>query len=128
MNEFNTKFQINKLLITQIGNWIISLRPQQITIGSLVLSLNRSCANFGGLTKEEGKDLIIAFSVIESLLGKTFNPDRINYLALMMVDFQVHYHVIPRYKESIFFKEVKYDDKDWPKPPNILESLELDED
>lgn len=127
MKEFREKFQIEKLKIVQLGSWVISLRPNQVTIGSMILSLNRKCQTFGELSVEEGKELAIAFHKIEELLKKAFNPDKINYLALMMVDEQVHYHIIPRYEDSVRFKNVEYKDEFWPMPPNILESLKFTE-
>jgi len=127
MKDFNEKFQIEKLLIKQIGNWKISLRPKQVTLGSLILSLDRLCPTFSDLTEVEGRDLILAFREIELLFQKTFTPQKVNYLALMMVDEQVHYHVIPRYETDVVWNELVFKDKDWPKPPSILSTLELDE-
>src|SRR5690625_6323285 len=90
MDNFKNKFQIKELFITKVGNWNISLRPKQITIGSLILSLNRKCPEMTNLTLEEGKDLVRSFQVIQELMNKSFKPEKLNYLALMMVDQQVH--------------------------------------
>jgi diadenosine tetraphosphate (Ap4A) HIT family hydrolase len=38
---------------------------------------------------------------------------------LMMVDFHVHYHVIPRYKEDILYLGKIWRDNDYPKLPTI---------
>ncbi|MGO3184224.1 MAG: HIT family protein [Aequorivita sp.] len=127
MNEFREKFQIEKFQIQKLGSWIISLRPQQVTLCSLVLSLDRKCPHLGQITEKEGAELSCAFKFVEKLLQKTFNPEKINYLALMMLDHQVHFHIIPRYKDSIEFDDQIYRDKDWPKPPNVLKPLELSE-
>ena len=43
MKEFKAKFKVSEYLIRKIGGWNISVRPMQITIGSLVLSLDRKC-------------------------------------------------------------------------------------
>lgn len=125
METFKEKFQIEKLEIAQIGSWIISLRPQQVTLGSLVLSLNRECTSLGELLEIEGKELRMAFKTIEFILKKSFQPEKINYLALMMVDNHVHFHVIPRYSETRIFNEREYIDKDWPKPPILSTSHNL---
>lgn len=114
MEAFNKKFKIDELLITQVGNWKISLRPKQPTIGSLVLSLARPCPAFSDLTEDEAKDLGKAFKIIEKLYLSTFKPQKINYLALMMVDEQVHYHVLPRYKHNVEFDGKQYEDACWP--------------
>ncbi|MDX9847996.1 MAG: hypothetical protein RBT74_13520 [Tenuifilaceae bacterium] len=122
--EFVNKFQLNRLVVEFVGSWIISLRPQQPTIGSLVLTLNRECNRFGGITELEAIDLAKAFKRVELLLGNSFKPQKINYLALMMVDNQVHYHIIPRYESPVLLAGIKYYDKTWPKPPS-LDPLEL---
>ncbi|WP_051285431.1 HIT family protein [Aequorivita capsosiphonis] len=127
MKAFREKFQIEKFQLQKTGSWVISLRPQQVTLGSLILSLDRTCPHLGELTELEGKELSEAFKLVETLLEKTFHPDKINYLALMMVDYQVHFHVIPRYEKPIEFDGQQYQDQDWPKPPNVLSPLELSE-
>lgn len=124
MKEFSEKFRIEEFKIRQIGSWIISLRPSQVTIGSLILSLNRKSSSFSDLTIKEGEELINAFKEIENIYSYSFKPDKINYLALMMVDDQVHYHVIPRYENFVEFDNNIYTDVDWPKPPEIMNKLE----
>jgi diadenosine tetraphosphate (Ap4A) HIT family hydrolase len=37
----------------------------------------------------------------------------------MMVDPQVHFHVIPRYAASKDFAGTTWTDANWPKPPDI---------
>lgn len=123
--SFINKFKINELSIKNIGNWIISLRPQQPTIGSMLLTLNRKCELLSGITEDEGRELSKAFYEIERIYKLTFNPDKINYLALMMVDNQVHFHVIPRYSKKIIFYNKEFVDFNWPGPP-ALESLSVD--
>lgn len=125
--EFAEKFEIEKLQITKVGSWIISLRPEQVTLGSLILSLERTCFSLGELTQQEGTDLSKAFEVIDQLLKKTFKPDKINYLALMMVDDQVHFHVMPRYSSVIQFDGKEYADENWPKPPVLTDLFSLSE-
>lgn len=119
MKEFNKKFRVQEFLIAQVGAWNISLRPQQPTIGSLILSLSRKCAAFSELTEQEAIDLGKAFKLIEGMLKNTFNPQKINYLALMMVDNQVHYHVLPRYEGVVKINNTEYKDHCWPVPHDL---------
>lgn len=114
MREFKEKFRIDELMIAQVGAWNISLRPKQPTIGSLILSLNRVCVSFSELTEQEAIDLGKAFKLIEDKLNTTFRPQKINYLALMMVDNQVHYHVLPRYEGVVKINNTEYRDHCWP--------------
>lgn len=118
-NAFLRKFQIERLTVMSVGSWVVSVRPEQVTVGSLVLSLARPCSAFGQLTRAEGADLAAAFRAIEKLCAASFRPDRINYLALMMVDSQVHFHVIPRYTRAIVLGGLSFVDRDWPKPPGL---------
>lgn len=118
-NEYLSKFEIEKLLLKSQNSWLISLRTEQITLGSLVLTLNRKCEVLSQLSKQEGEELANCFNIIEEMYQKTFQPDKVNYLALMMVDHQVHFHVIPRYSTVVEFNEKKFEDHDWPGPPNL---------
>lgn len=118
-NSFVDKFKLNELTIKNVGSWIISLRPHQPTIGSLILTLNRQCESLAQITGEEGRQLSVAFFEIEKLFKLTFKPDKVNYLALMMIDNQVHFHVIPRYSKIVLFDNQGFDDKKWPGPPTL---------
>lgn len=120
MNSFNLKFKIEKYKIYENKFWIWSLRPASPTIGSSILSLKRECERFSNLTKEEFIGLEEIVKIIEMSLKDTFNYDVLNYLMLMMFDKQVHFHVFPRYKNSIFYNEEEWVDYDWPKIPDLM--------
>lgn len=47
------------------------------------------------------------------MLGAAFAYDKINYLMLMMVDPDVHFHVLPRYAALRLFAEQTYADIAW---------------
>ena len=119
MNEFKSKFKTDEFLIYDSKYWVWSLRPVQATIGAGVLSLKRECPVLSELNQEEFSDLNDIIKVIEITLKKTFNYDIMNYLMLMMVDKQVHYHVIPRYERTIDFAGTSWMDSGWPGVPNL---------
>jgi glycerol-3-phosphate cytidylyltransferase len=123
---FIKKFKLKKLTIKIIGNWIISLRPEQPTIGSMVLTLNRKCETLAQITEVESLELKMAFVEIERILSEILNPDKINYLALMMVDCQVHFHIIPRYSKEILFEDILFADSHWPNP-HSLDPIKIDQ-
>lgn len=131
MNElkaFNEKFKISDYTLFETEFWIWSLRPVQGTVGAGVLSLKRECPVLSEVTKEEFADMKQAVNVIEETLKKTFQYDIMNYLMLMMVDKQVHYHVFPRYEQSVELNGRTYKDQNWPKPPELAgEKLSDDE-
>jgi len=119
MENFKKKFKPEELMIYETEYWMWSLRPFQATLGASVLSLKRVCLAFSDLTQEEFSDLNNIIKVIEIVLKKTFNYDIMNYLMLMMVDKQVHYHVIPRYERAINFKGLSWKDSAWLGVPNL---------
>ena len=65
---------------------------------------------------------------IESNLKRLFGMEKINYLALMMVDKNVHFHVIPRYSSNIKFNKIIYKDTGWPKLPDLGYNIDLSND
>ena len=119
MTEFKYKFKTEELLIYESKYWIWSLRPVKATLGAGVLSLKRECPVLSELTQEEFSDLNNIIKVIEKTLKQTFNYDIMNYLMLMMLDKQVHYHVIPRYERTINFAGKSWKDSGWPGVPNL---------
>lgn len=125
--NFNEKFKVEDLLIVQSDYWRWSLRPVQCTLGAGILSLKRPAESMSELSAEEGADLIVITKIIESTLKKAFNMDKMNYIMLMMVDYHIHYHVVPRYSKDIEFSNEMFKDIGWPKPP-VLDAEKIDMD
>ena len=123
--NFNQKFKVDDLLIVQTDYWRWSLRPLQCTLGAGILSLKRPAESMSELTLEEGKDLIVITKIIESTLKKAFNMEKMNYIMLMMVDYHIHYHVVPRYARDISFDGIDFKELGWPQPP-VLDANAVD--
>ena len=119
LDNFGTKFKVDNYLIAISKHWRLSLRPNQSTLGSSILSLNRFCENFSGISSAESSDLREIISYTESQLKRSFDFDKINYLMLMMVDPHLHFHVIPRYSKPIEFLDHEWNDENWPTPPDL---------
>src|SRR5690625_2240874 len=119
MEQFSKKFKISELTIYETDYWIWSLRPIQVTLGAGILSLKRECSVLNGLEPNEFSDLYNIIRVIELTLKDAFDYDIINYLMLMMVDKQVHYHVIPRYEDKLCFGGESWMDLGWPGIPDL---------
>lgn len=126
LKDFELKFKVNDLLVFDSKYWNVSVRPVQVTIGSLVVSLKRSETALSLLSVEELSDLKDVYEFIESRLTAAFSPSKFNYLTLMMLDEHVHFHVIPRYKDGVAFNGDQYEDSDWPKPADIFQSIDVD--
>jgi len=126
--EFREKFNIDELTIYENDNWIWSLRPKQITFGSSILSFKKTTNELSKLTVNEFMDLHDVIQVCEKTLKKVLGYSIINYLMLMLVDKQLHYHVVPRYSEPIIYNGTKYEDKLWPNPPKMNVDMEVTEE
>jgi diadenosine tetraphosphate (Ap4A) HIT family hydrolase len=122
-NDFRIKFQVDALKLFETEYWCWSLRPVQVTVGAGILSLKRAETQLSKITEAESADLITIVRVIENTLKREFSYQQINYLMLMMIDFQVHYHVIPRYAKEVFYLNRIWEDKDYPKLPTISGGL-----
>jgi diadenosine tetraphosphate (Ap4A) HIT family hydrolase len=125
MNATIAKFGYPATLLHEYRSWVVLLRPAQPTLGSLVLACKEDVASLGEVSTEAYAELSTATRDLERTLRMVFNFRKINYLALMMVDPHVHFHVIPRYAEPQAFDGVMYPDLAWPKPPDVTAALAL---
>ena len=125
MNSTLEKFGYPNTLIKAYEHWSVLLRPQQITLGSLILGSNSEALAFGDLNASAGAELTKITSDLELSLTRCFNYDKINYLMLMMVDPHVHFHVIPRYQQKQQFDSIIVTDSGWPGPPNLIEPADF---
>lgn len=114
-----TKFGHDGGEIFATEHWSVVIRRKQVTPGALVLICKRHVESVGGLSAEEGADLPLAAKAIEALLRKTLQPDKLNYLALMMVDRHLHFHVIPRYERDRSLHGYNFKDPSWGGPPRL---------
>lgn len=126
-NDSARKFGYPDTLIAEVGPWLLLLRPKQPTLGSLVLVCSEDAKAFGELSPYAFTMLRDAVRGCEQLLKSFVNYERINYLMLMMVDPDVHYHVIPRHAEPREFGGSAYVDHGWPGPPALSAAVDLDD-
>ena len=113
----------SELLATD--HWLVLLRPRQVTLGSLILAVRDDIRSLGALPVSAAQEMPIVVSAIETALRSTLSAEKFNYLCLMMVDPQVHFHVIPRYSRAARFDEVEYHDDFWPGPPDVTSALSI---
>jgi len=127
VNETARKFGYPESVLREFDFWTVLLRPVQVTLGSLVLVCREPVGHFGELSTGASGELASVAAVIESALGRAFAYDKINYLMLMMVDPDVHFHVLPRYESEREFEGVRFTDDAWPGPPQITASQDVPE-
>lgn len=113
------KFGYPDTLIHDYDHWSVLLRPKQVTFGSLVMIAKSPVTAFSELPEDSFKEMPDVISDIERTLSEVASYQKINYLTLMMVDPQVHSHVIPRYEGSREFSGICFEDRSWPGPPDL---------
>ncbi|MGH1331516.1 MAG: HIT family protein [Paracoccaceae bacterium] len=106
------------------NHWSVLLRPRQVTLGSLVLVVQDDLRSLGALPKAVAQELPTVVASVEAALRSTFGAEKFNYLCLMMVDPQVHFHIIPRYSRSVRFYDNDYHDNFWPGPPDVTTAMD----
>ncbi len=119
------KFGYPQNLVHEGEHWCVLLRPQQVTLAALVLCARSEAAAFSTLPAAAFAELAAMTQHIETSLKRFLPYDKINYLALMMVDPHVHFHVLPRYAEPLAFAGVSFADPGWPGVPDLKQAANL---
>jgi diadenosine tetraphosphate (Ap4A) HIT family hydrolase len=125
VNPTARKFGYPDSAVKSFEYWHVLVRPAQPTLGSLVLVCSDPADHFGGISREASTELQRATAEIERVLGGLFQFDKINYLMLMMVDPDVHFHVLPRYAKDREYQGLTFHDASWPGPPDITAANEF---
>jgi diadenosine tetraphosphate (Ap4A) HIT family hydrolase len=127
MNPTLDKFGYPHTLLKEFKHWCILRRSSQATLGALILGSKHMATSLGSLPAEAHAELHVCTSTLERALT-LFRPyDKINYLALMMLDPQVHFHVLPRYAHMQEFKGFVFPDSGWPGMPDLKAAPTLEE-
>ena len=125
MNPTIEKFGYPATLIREFQHWLVLLRPAQVTLGSLVLAAKSDATAYSRLPREAFAEQADAVAAIERALAAFTRYERINYLMLMMVDPNVHFHVIPRYPGTREWAGAEFADLGWPGPPQLGTAVAL---
>ncbi|MGB0909599.1 MAG: HIT family protein [Nitrospirales bacterium] len=132
MNATLKKFGDPGTRLKLFDKWVVLVRPQQVTLGSLVIVCQEDASAFSEISREAFLELQEVIGFIEEHLSHKFSYDKINYLMLMMVDPDVHFHVFPRYSGPRIFAGQEFLDHGWPGPPSLKEynvtSLEVNQE
>lgn len=118
--DFASKFRLRELTVFETDFWTVSVRPEQTTLGSLVISSRRPDAQFVSLTPQESLEFPALIEIAIRAIDYLFSPNVVNLLGLMLVDPRLHLHLIPRYSEVRQFGGRTWFDPDFPR---MLRSL-----
>jgi diadenosine tetraphosphate (Ap4A) HIT family hydrolase len=65
-------------LVAAYRHWVVLLRPQQVTLGSLILACTGPATAFSDIGREAFAELATAVGNIERVLGAAVAYDKIN--------------------------------------------------
>jgi diadenosine tetraphosphate (Ap4A) HIT family hydrolase len=125
-NPTALKFGYPRSLVAETASWLVLVRPLQPTFGALVLVCKEPAQAFSDISAAAFADLQAVIQGVERCLGRLVGYQRINYLMLMMVDLDVHFHVLPRYEGERRFESLRFPDSGWPGQPMLSPAEELD--
>ncbi len=122
-----SKFGYPATLVAETAHWAVLVRPEQPTLGSLVLICREAVTSFGEASPQAFADLGPVIAQIEAMLRGFVQAAKVNYLMLMMVDPDVHFHVIPRYEGEREHTGMTVPDAGWPGPPALGKAVTPDQ-
>jgi len=125
MNPTIEAFGYPDSLVREFEHWVVLVRPGQVTLGSLVLAAKSDVTAYGALPPEAFTEQGEIVPAIERALQAFVRYEKINYLMLMMVDPNPHFHVLPRYSETRRWGGLEFPDAGWPKAPQLGTSVAL---
>ena len=124
-NQTAVRFGYPDTLIREYDHWLVLLREPQPTLGSLILCEKSDATEFANISTESFQEMNVVVGDIERALKAAFSFEKINYLMLMMVDPNVHFHVIPRYSEPQSACGLTIADPGWPVVPQLGVAQEI---
>jgi len=128
VNETMRKFGFPEGLSGNMDLGWSLLRRARFTWGSSVRAAKGDAQAFGALPEGAFAELARITAEVEATLAAEVDYQRINYLMLMMVDPNVHFHIIPRYEGSRIFEDQEIWDRGWPGPPDLKSAETMPED
>lgn len=126
-NATMLKFGYPASVVAATAHWSVQVRPQAPALGSLVLVCTEPATAFGQVSPAAFADLQAVVARVEKALARFVSYQKINYLMLMMVDPDVHFHVIPRYEGGRDYRGLRFADAGWPGPPALGQAVALDD-
>lgn len=113
------RFGGDQSLIRAYDHWSVLIRPKQATLGACVIVAHADVQALGDLSVAAHAEFGRVVADLEAAWARAFAPDKRNYLCLMMVDREVHYHALPRYEGGRTFEGAERSDAGWPGPPDL---------
>ena len=117
------KFGGDANLVRAYDHWSVLVRPGQATLGACVIVAHADAQALGALPLAAHTEFGRVVADLEAAWARAFAPDKRNYLCLMMVDREVHFHALPRFETPPVFCGAERADAGWPGPPDLSASV-----
>jgi diadenosine tetraphosphate (Ap4A) HIT family hydrolase len=125
MNVTLQRFGYPDSVIRDYVHWVVMVRPAQVTMGCAIIAAKSACTSLGDLSPDEAAELPQVISDFEAAIRRIAPASKFNYLALMMVDPNPHFHAIPRYAGEVHAGGTVFTDLTFPNPPDLRHVHEL---
>ena len=109
-------------LIKEYELWTVYANYTQLTIGSVVIVLNRHEEQVSGVTIEEDIERHNITKDLETAIRSVWKHDYANNFMLANKVRHIHYHFVPRYSDKREFAGRTWVDENFGSMPNIKES------
>ncbi len=126
MNPTLKRFNHPAGLVRELEHWVVLIRPIQPTPLSCVIVARAEVSSLGELDPAAGAELPAVIAGFEAAVKRVAPAVKFNYLALMMVDPNPHFHAIPRYTAPLSLDGFDCRDTAFPRPVDVLRGLEID--
>ena len=123
--EFSEKYDINKYRIYENDCWIVSLRPEQKTPFSMIVSVKSNAFELRELSSVQILKLHEIFVFIENICYNELKASKVNFMCLMMIDAIVHFHIFPRFETMFKYGNNELIDRYYPKPVDLTDGYTM---
>jgi diadenosine tetraphosphate (Ap4A) HIT family hydrolase len=127
MNDTMRKMGYPKTVVAEYDKWVVTIRQKQVTAACLVLVCKEVAQAIPEISLEAFAELKGVCRDMENTLQRIVAFEKINYLALIMVDKEVHFHIIPRHSAPRTIGGTVFQDPGWPRPPDLNATNDLNE-
>jgi len=114
-------------LIGESTYWNVVLNADQALLGRCYLLLKRPETDALALTPEEQSDMFTLATRVRKAMQSLWDPDHFNYAFLMNQTPQVHFHLIPRYKQRREFASGTFVDPEFGNHYGVGPARHLDQ-
>lgn len=108
-------------VVRDFENWILLANQYQYLPGVCMLVHKGHKEGLSSLSNDEAVEAHAILIKVEAAIKKSFNPDWFNYLQTNNFVRHLHFHIIPRYQNPVWFDEEKFTDGNFNGMPIEIE-------